>query len=469
MKTKAIGYGRQGRQNIAVLMQQLHVSTPEKATTTKVPKYGTEERRINEDATRPPLAPVDTNAQRKKEGEKTKEKTRKPKRQSLLPDKQPPIKAVDLEHCTAKYLEPLRCLKDVNSDVLDFESWASTWSSVCGFEKIAHGAYGAVYRMESKSQPCISTIGKLIPLQARIGWGSKTKQFTPVKSAANEVFFLSTLDEIDGFVQFRKAEVLCGRLPEPLAAASTAFDDKSHDDIPTRFPQACTYPTQLWLFIEMSDAGIDLETALRVDLPREKGSILRGSPNGDKYLSAVQVRDIFWQVASAVAVAEKKLDFEHRDLHLGNICLTRSHQQVEGMDTELWTSTPSLLVTIIDYSLSRGRTADDATVFKDLSDDPELFTGQGDPQYEVYRQMRGVAEEEDDSWEGSMPFTNVLWLDHLLEMLLERATIIHQDADHCQLWQKLTDLRKSLGRRRATAKFNSAQDVVEFCEMETSR
>ncbi|KAL8817063.1 MAG: hypothetical protein Q9223_004028 [Gallowayella weberi] len=467
MKTKVQSYGKKRKQNVAVLMQQLHISTPQKTLTTESKIRTTDGAVVKDNVTRPPLVSVDTNIQRKKREEKATSRARKPKRKSLLPDEKHEIKAADLEIGIEKHLQPLLSLTDVNSEVLDFESWAFTWSNVCHLDKIAHGAYGAVYRMESKTQPGVSTIGKLIPLQARSGWGSKTKQFTNVKSAANEVFFSSTLDEINGFVQFRKAEVLYGRLPNSLAAASVAFDARSHDDIPTRFLQACKYEKQSWLFIEMSDAGIDLETALQKDVPGEGASILQKALNGDKNLSAVQVRDIFWQVASAIAVAEKKLEFEHRDLHLGNICLSRPLSVGQDNSPELWTDKPCILVTIIDYSISRAKTANANTVFQDLSDDPELFVGEGHLQYEVYRQMRAVAQRQEESWEAYMPFTNVLWLHHLLEMLLERTSMIHQKAEHIRLWQRLRDLKTTLGQAQDAAEVQSAQDVVCRCEMES--
>ncbi|KAL8800796.1 MAG: hypothetical protein Q9182_004904 [Xanthomendoza sp. 2 TL-2023] len=468
MNSKVQGYGKKRKQNVAILMQQLHISTPQKTHTKESKVRTSKEIEVNDNATRPPLVPVDTNRQRKKKEEKATGRARKPKRKSLLPNAKHEIKAVDLEIGIVKHLQPLLNLTDVNSKVLDFESWAFTWSNVCHLDKIAHGAYGAVYRMESKTQPGVSTIGKLIPLQARSGWGSKTKQFTNVKAAANEVFFSSTLDEINGFVQFRKAEVLYGRLPNPLAAASIAFDARSCDNIPTRFPQACKYEKQFWLFIEMSDAGIDLETALQEDVPGEGASMLQKASNGDKHLSAVQVRDIFWQVASAIAVAEKKLEFEHRDLHLGNICLLRPLSVVEDNSPELWTDNPCVLVTIIDYSISRAKATNVPPIFQDLSDDPELFTGEGHSQYEVYRQMRAVAQRQVESWKAYMPFTNVLWLHHLLEMLLEKTSMIHQKAEHIRLWQRLSDLKATLGNPQEAADFNSAQDVVCRCEMEIS-
>ncbi|KAL8992600.1 MAG: hypothetical protein Q9169_006977 [Polycauliona sp. 2 TL-2023] len=463
------GYGKRGRENIAVLMQQLHVSSPTKSVI-KNDKNAAgrcdREPRLLIDPIREPLAPVTINAQQeKKSSAKKQTRTRKPKRQSLLPCEQHPIQTADMGNGISKHLQPLLKLNDVNAEVLNFESWAATWSGSCRFNKIAQGAFGAVFRIESKTQPGTFTIGKLIPLQSKSGWGCKTREFTTVRSAANEVFFLSTLDEIDGFVQFRKAEILYGQLPGCLSAASKTFD-KMTDDTTQRWQQACAYPKQMWLFIEMSDAGIDLETALKKDRSSRDGSILQGSV-GERYLSAVQARDIFWQVASTLAVAEKKLEFEHRDLHLGNICLSYPQTEVLAEQcSELWTDRPSINVTLIDYTLSRARPTGSETVFNDLTAHPDIFTGKGHPQYDVYRKMKTLADQRDEKWEGYMPSTNVLWLSHVLELLLQHATLSQQLPEHLQLWHDLEELRLQLGGVRCL--FANAQEVVVRCEMETA-
>ncbi|KAL8668951.1 MAG: hypothetical protein Q9168_006448, partial [Polycauliona sp. 1 TL-2023] len=450
MKTKAQGYGKRGRENIAVLMQQLHVSSPSIKPVTKnaannLSCDNNEPTTTVIDTAREPLAAISINANKKNKKAPAARKeirTRKPKRQSLLPCEQHPIEPANMGNGISKHLQPLLQLKDVNPEVLDFGSWAATWSGCCRFNKIAQGAFGAVFRIESKAQPGTFTIGKLIPLQSKSGWGCKTREFTTIRSAANEVFFLSTLDEIDGFVQFRKAEILYGQLPACLSTASKGFD-KMTDETTQRFQQACVYPKQMWLFLEMSDAGIDLETALKKDRSCRDGSILRG-PASKRYLPVVQARDIFWQVASTLAVAEKKLEFEHRDLHLGNICLSypaTTMKVAAEQCSELWTDHPSFNVTIIDYTLSRAKpTADSETVFNNLANHPDIFTGKGHPQYDVYRKMRTLAEQQDQKWEGYMPLTNVLWLGHVLELLLQHATLSRQSSEHVQLWHDLEEL-----------------------------
>ena len=46
-------------------------------------------------------------------------------------------------------------------------------------------------------------------------------------------------------------------------------------------------------------------------------------------------------------------------------------------------------------------------LFADLDYDPEIFESEGDPQYDVYRQMKKTTESE---WQKFHPRTNVQWL-----------------------------------------------------------
>ncbi|KAJ2703629.1 hypothetical protein H4R19_005302, partial [Coemansia spiralis] len=154
-----------------------------------------------------------------------------------------------------------------------------------------------------------------------------------------------------------------------------------------------------------------------------------------------EARSIIRQLALSMALAERNNQFEHRDLHWGNIMVTRYQSNL----TFLYQLPPSgsrakstlisipsyrLRCTIIDYTLSRlhiDNDAQDAAASKPTSYDPAhnvfyvalkdeaLFRGDGDIQFEVYRQMRASAR---DDWEGFHPHTNVLWLVYVLQKIL---------------------------------------------------
>lgn len=93
-----------------------------------------------------------------------------------------------------------------------------------------------------------------------------------------------------------------------------------------------------------------------------------------------------------MAVGEREYQFEHRDLHWGNVLVANTNQQSISykLDGEILTvPTKGIIITIIDYTLSR-MTFNDYCFFNDLSNDEELFSATGDYQFEIYRMMRDV-------------------------------------------------------------------------------
>ena len=57
-------------------------------------------------------------------------------------------------------------------------------------------------------------------------------------------------------------------------------------------------------------------------------------------------------------------------------------------------------------------------LFFNLEEDPTLFQGQGDPQFEVYRTMRKAVKQD---WETFCPKTNVVWIRYLVDKLLAKC------------------------------------------------
>lgn len=161
--------------------------------------------------------------------------------------------------------------------------------------------------------------------------------------------------------------------------------------------------------------------------------------------------DIFWQVVQALAAGESQAEFEHRDLHWGNVVInqvaandTKSSKSLDTMLSNLSLSpsaSSSLKVCLIDYTLSRARLPNwETPTFTPLSD-PALFTGKGDYQFDIYRFMRrhfqNASMEEahadtlpDDEeydldnegwgWSAYRPKTNVFWVHYIAQILLQR-------------------------------------------------
>lgn len=93
-----------------------------------------------------------------------------------------------------------------------------------------------------------------------------------------------------------------------------------------------------------------------------------------------------------LAVGENEYQFEHRDLHWGNVLVINTNQQYISYklgDKELTIPTKGVKITVIDYTLSR-ITLNDYCYYQDLSNDKELFSASGDYQFEIYRMMREV-------------------------------------------------------------------------------
>ena len=112
------------------------------------------------------------------------------------------------------------------------------------------------------------------------------------------------------------------------------------------------------LFAEASSDGV------RID-PKEQLFVAIEFANGGRDLehtklkNATQGLSIFLQIAHALAVSERALEFEHRDLHWGNILVK---ENPEADDTVLFrvsleetysVQSAGVLATVIDCSLSR--------------------------------------------------------------------------------------------------------------------
>lgn len=119
-----------------------------------------------------------------------------------------------------------------------------------------------------------------------------------------------------------------------------------------------------------------------------------------------------------MAVAESKYQFEHRDLHWGNILVLPTVEKtltyyLDGKQIDV--PTHGVKATIIDYTLSR-IVYKKCCLYQDLSADPELFEAGGDYQFDIYRLMK---KQTHDRWELYEPYTNVLWLHYTIDKMID--------------------------------------------------
>ncbi|KAF9926542.1 hypothetical protein FBU30_003869 [Linnemannia zychae] len=153
-----------------------------------------------------------------------------------------------------------------------------------------------------------------------------------------------------------------------------------------------------------------------------------------------------WTVLTQVAASLESKEqapfwFEHRDLHWGNI-LVKSTQQNQiafpkrhlpqqpaskssalfssarsGDESQLSRSIPTygIVVQMIDFTLARVQGDKGNLIYMDLEKDQDLFKGQGDYQFDIYRKMRRQIGKD---WTVSCPRTNLFWLHYIADKLL---------------------------------------------------
>ncbi|GAA5872502.1 hypothetical protein JCM16303_004539 [Sporobolomyces ruberrimus] len=239
---------------------------------------------------------------------------------------------------------------------------------------------------------------------------------------------------IEGFVHSRGAFLVQGSYPPSLLASWDVYKSHQKPICNDQIRPSILPPTQLYALILLDHAGVDLESW--------------------KLRNWKEAREIWDQVVGHLGHAEREFEFEHRDLHWGNILIapaapppTRSlPDQFAALNLtprkfvppSPTTRTPTVKATLIDFTLSRmlepnstsapsttrsrskskKKTAPKRQVLFDPFEDECIFEGEGDQQFDVYRGMRTVVEREGGGWEGFHPKTNLLWLHYLINKLL---------------------------------------------------
>ncbi|KAI5840035.1 hypothetical protein DFP73DRAFT_469357, partial [Morchella snyderi] len=269
--------------------------------------------------------------------------------------------------------------------VLDFTEHITALQSTHTITKLGEASYSEVF-LSTPLTTTAPTVLKIIPFAA-------ADQCT-LTAILQEVSITRTMAAHRGFIGFRGAHVCRGVFPDALMRCWDDFEERrgSENERPEFYGAG-----QWWAVIALEMGGVDLEHFA-----------LRG------WREALHV---FWQVAEALAAGEER-EFEHRDLHYGNIVIQRR-------------PTSGLKVSLIDYTLSRALCPPTTPASKPRAhfaalDDPALFSGKGDYQFDIYRFMRthlSSGEEEQEghiNWDVYAPRTNVFWLHYLACVLLRR-------------------------------------------------
>ena len=399
-------------------------------------------------------------------------------------------------------LNALLSLPYVHPTISDFSTQYDIWARTFTFAKIAQGSYASILRLSLTSNPDVYTIWKLMPLKSSSGKGSRLEGGTIFEDAIAEVKLLEAMSKSPGFVEFRSAQVLRGEVPEGLRVVEECWEKgltrKEREDLGEKRNFG---DEQVWLFIEMTDAGMDLETWFkerRSDFQRRID--VDGYHPDDGHINIFEAWDIFWGIVEALAHGEEHSEFEHRDLHPGNVCV-KIRKMSASADSSLEERQSlvrrynELEVTLIDYTLSRAaiqtpsnNTEDEDSrigmreILANSMRDKAIFTQQSENtvdqmQYNTYRHMRKIMHhhhvpaKRKEGWQSFMPMTNVLWLHHILTIILKETGMYNQkwdviakvlDAAQAKAVFRLADIREAIEPKKMLRwEYGSATELLE--------
>ncbi|VDK56619.1 unnamed protein product [Anisakis simplex] len=282
------------------------------------------------------------------------------------------------------------------------------WTSIKKFlnissaKKLGEGTYGEVFSATCNGK---ETAVKIIPIDGStlLADGQRQNEYAEVQLeivVSKELSELAVEDggySTEGFIKLLNCCITKGKYPKKLLSAwdSYANERDSYNLNPEAFPAS-----QCYCVLAFELGGRDLEVY---------------------DVRSIEVAySIMVQIITALAVAEDRLQYEHRDLHVGNVLVS------EGSDHQLRTELISsqkvqikmcgVSVKIIDFTLSRlkkGRT----TIFRELANEEDLFTGEGDLQFDIYRLMKKANR---NNWAVFNPKTNIMWLVYLSRFIHQK-------------------------------------------------
>ena len=187
-----------------------------------------------------------------------------------------------------------------------------------------------------------------------------------------------------------------------------------------------------------------------------------------------------------LAHGENTVEFEARDMHIGNICIRpfirEGTMNVPDHQLSSWSENQvmqlgltEIRVTLIDYTLSRARMKNNSIAFVDLKDKKFLFPKAGQEpvnvQQRAYVQMRDAVRaasaaantSKKEDWSLFVPRTNIAWLSYLLATLLERLDLELPEASNeaCEQAQNvmLGKLEALLGALERAASGGNGEDA----------
>jgi len=303
---------------------------------------------------------------------------------------------------------------------------------MAAMKKIGEGTYGEVYlSFDEATQQSVAL--KVIPIEGDdLVNDERQKTYAEMLSEAvitKEMSELSSFGDdcknnvTSGFIRVNRICAFKDAYPKELLKKWDEWNrkNKSWNDRPDFYGI-----DQLFLVFEFSEGGSDLEKF--------------------KFGCPLDAMSVFRQTTMALAVGEAELEFEHRDLHWGNILIKKleAEESIEYVLNGVRGEMPSCVrVAIIDFTLSRLKRGG-LTQFTDLADDPDIFKGvgeeagskDGDYQFDCYRLMQ---DETRDEWKSHNPRTNVIWLHYLVKKLIGKINVMTKKQRSTEKWKSTSE------------------------------
>ena len=383
------------------------------------------------------------------QAEEEQEKSRHGARQSLALDSRKSLSQLLLnlsltEGPAVPDESPLPRLLELctTSEVVNFHNIYDV-KTLASSSKLGEGAFGEVFGI-GPARPDMPVL-KVVPIGGTVLVNGFEQ--TTLEDISSEVLISSYLsglrcggaDSCAGFVELRSCYVFKGEYPARLLELWDEFEDRkgSENDRPDVFQS-----DQLYIALEYGNGGKDLEKFV--------------------FQHPLQAYHAWNQVAHTLAVAEQSLQFEHRDLHWGNVLVKECTDKTTAFTIQgetFMVETGGTRTQIIDFSLSRLQDKE-GIVFKDLSQDPDLFLGKGldkggDYQFDCYRNIR---ENNQDAWNTFCPKSNIFWLHYTVRKMINGVNYRKKTKKNTKHFSR--GLSKLKFVEKNILKYNSAREYV---------
>nr|CRZ24584.1 Bm10121 [Brugia malayi] len=267
-------------------------------------------------------------------------------------------------------------------------------------KKIAEGVYCEIFLAEYKME---TVILKLIPIGDDDDQPIGGCYISSFRDGVAKLIVLKEIADLcqvkqgystEGFVQLKGAMVVKGLYPSSMIYAWREYKQNGKSDKlnPNLFPA-----NQSFLLLFAEHGGTSLKEY--------------------KITTILQAYSIVYQLFMALAVAEFRLSFEHRDLNCENILIT----SVDCIDTirskfdgsEVYIYAHGARVKIINSSFCR-MTKGTSTIYFDWASNEEFFMGEGDFEHIAFQTMRRISK---NIWRPFRSITNVLWLAYIIDFI----------------------------------------------------